>query len=111
MATALNVFKTVTATITTTNSTVYTAPSGYTGIILMAQITNITGSSASVTMTYFDGASTETELLKNFGIPGNDSVSGLTGKLVLQTGSSLKTVASANSTFKIVLSIVESADE
>ena len=111
MSIALNVFKTVTATITTSNSTVYTAPASYTGIILMAQITNITSSSANVTMTYFDGVSTETELLKNFDVPGNDSVSGLTGKLVLQTGSSLKVVASANSTFKIVLSVVESADE
>jgi hypothetical protein len=111
MTTALNVFKTVTATITTTNSTVYTAPALYTGIILMAQITNITGSSATITMTHFDGVSTETELLKNFGVPGNDSVAGLTGKLVVQTGTSLKLVASANSTFKLVLSIVESANE
>jgi len=111
MATALNVFKTVTATITTTNSTVYTAPAGYTGIILMAQITNITTSSATVTMTHFDGVSTETELLKNFGVPANDSVSALTGKLVVQTGSSLKVIASANTTFKLVLSIVESANE
>jgi hypothetical protein len=110
MPIALNVFKTVTATITTTNSTVYTAPASYTGIILMAQITNITGTTASVTMTHFDGT-TETELLKNFAVPGNDSVAGLTGKLVLQTGSSIKLVASANSTFKIVLSIVESANE
>jgi hypothetical protein len=110
MPIALNVFKTVTATITTTNSTVYTAPASYTGIILMAQITNITGTTASVTMTHFDGT-TETELLKNFAVPGNDSVAGLTGKLVLQTGSSIKLIASANSTFKIVLSIVESADE
>lgn len=104
---ALNVFKTVTASLTTANSTVYTAPASYTGIILMAQITNITSSTGTVTMTHFDGT-TETELLKNFGIPGNDSVSGLTGKLVLQTGNSIKLVASANSTFKLVLSIVES---
>lgn len=103
----LNVFKTVTATITTTNSTVYTAPALYTGIILLAQITNITGSTGTITMTHFDGISTETELLKNFSIPSNDSVSGLTGKLVLQTGTSLKMIASANSTFKLVISIVE----
>ncbi len=111
MANTLNVFKTTTATATTTNSTVYTAPAGYTGIVLMAQITNITDTTASVTMTHFDGASTETELLKNFAIPGNDSAAGLTGKLVLQTGHSLKVVASANSTFKIVLSLLESANE
>lgn len=107
---ALNVFKTTTATVTTTNSTVYTAPASYTGIILMAQITNITGTTATITMTHVNGA-TETELLKNFSVPGNDSVSALTGKLVLQTGHSLKIVASANTTFKIVLSVLESANE
>jgi hypothetical protein len=110
MATQLNVFKTTTATATTTNSTVYTAPAGYTGIVLMAQLTNITASTGSITMTHFDGT-TETELLKNFAIPGNDSAAGLTGKLVLQTGHSLKVVASANNTFKIVLSLLESANE
>ena len=110
MATALNVFKTTTATATTTNSTIYTAPSGYTGIVLMAQITNITNSAASITMAHFDGT-TETELLKNFAIPGYDSAAGLTGKLVLQTGHSLKVAASANNTFKVVLSLLESANE
>jgi hypothetical protein len=110
MATQLNVFKTTTATATTSNSTVYTAPAGYTGIVLMAQLTNITASAASITMTHFDGT-TETELLKNFSIPGYDSASALTGKLVLQTGHSVKFVASANSTFKIVLSLLESANE
>jgi hypothetical protein len=111
MVTSLNVFKTTTATATTTNSTVYTAPAGYTGIVLMAQITNITNSAGSITVTHFDGVSTETELLKNFAIPGYDSAAGLTGKLVLQTGHSLKIVGSANNTFKIVLSILESANE
>jgi hypothetical protein len=111
MATSLNVFKTTTATPTTTNSTVYTAPANYTGIVLMAQITNITDSAASITVTHFDGISTETELLKNFEIPGYDSAAALTGKLVLQTGHSLKVVASANATFKIVLSLLESANE
>lgn len=107
---ALNIFKTTTATASTTNSTIYTAPEGYTGIILMAQLTNITASTASITMTHVNGA-TETELLKDFSIPAKDTASALTGKLVLQTGHSLKVVASANTTFKIVLSVLESANE
>lgn len=110
MALALNVFKTTTATATTVNSTVYTAPTSYTGIILMAQITNITATSGSITMTHYDGT-TETELLKNFEIPGYDSAAGFTGKLVIQTGHSLKIIASANDKFKIVLSVLESANE
>ena len=39
----LNVFKTVTAVLTTSSVTLYTAPAGYTSIILMAQVSNTTG--------------------------------------------------------------------
>ena len=86
MATPLNVFKTVTFTVTTSNSTVYTAPTGFTGIILMAQVANVTGTDADVTFSHFDaGTSVETELAKDFTIPANDAGSVLTGKLVLES--------------------------
>lgn len=109
MATPLNVFKTVTYAITNSNATVYTAPTGFTGIILMAQVTNVTGTDATVTFSHYDtSAVTETELVKDFSIPGNDAAGMLTGKLVLETGDSVKAVASANSTLKITLSVLES---
>ena len=40
MALALNRFKTFTKELTTVSQTIYTAPTGYTGIILYAHITN-----------------------------------------------------------------------
>lgn len=110
MASLLNVFKTVTHDVTVTNQTIYTAPSGYTGIVLMAQITNISNATAAVTFSTFDGT-TETELLKNFEIPAKDAVSGVTGKLILQTGRSVKIQAGANNQLKITLSVLESANE
>lgn len=109
MATPLNVFKTVTFTITTTNTTVYTAPAGFTGIILMAQVANVTGTDADVTFSHFDaGSSVETELAKDFTIPANDAGSVLTGKLVLETGNSIRAVASTGAALKITLSVLES---
>lgn len=110
MALALNVFRTVTANITTVNSTIYTAPIGYTGIVLMAQITNVTSSPANVTVTYNDGTS-GTELLKDFAVPGNDATNALTGKLVIETTQTLEVSASANNTLKITASILETANE
>ena len=107
MAIALNIFKTVTFNVTTASQIVYTAPTLYSGIILMAQITNITNTSGSVTFSTLVG-STETELLKDFGIPGNDAASGVVGKLVLESGSSIKISGSANGKFKITLSVLES---
>jgi hypothetical protein len=108
MALALNVFKTVTANITTVNTTIYTAPSSYTGIVLMAQITNITSSPANVTVIY---SNNNTELLKDFTIPGNDAAAALTGKLIIETGQSISISASANNALKITASILESANE
>ena len=106
---ALNVFKTVTASITTTPTTVYTAPSNYTAIILMAQITNITSTTGTVTFTHFDGTKT-IHLLKDFAVPGNDAVAATVGKLVLQQTQTVQVSANANGTFELTLSILESAN-
>tara|TARA_R110000868_G_scaffold379382_2_gene645181 strand:- start:2005 stop:2346 length:342 start_codon:yes stop_codon:yes gene_type:complete len=110
MPTPLNVFKTITYDITNTNTVVYTAPTGFTGIVLMAQAANVAATSTeSVTFSHFATvASTETELLKGFVIPEADAASLLTGKLIIQDGDSIKAVASANSTFKLTLSVLES---
>lgn len=109
MATPINVFKTVTAEVTDTNETIYTAPAGNTGIVLMAQLTNITGSAATVTFAHFKSATnTDTELVKDYGVPGNDATSLITGKLIIEAGDSIKISASANNTFKLTLSILES---
>lgn len=110
MAVKLNVFKTVTHTVTTTNETIYTAPTGYTGIILMAHIANVSSSTATVTLSTYNGA-TETELLKQFQVPANDAVAGVTGKLILEVGHSVKILAGANNQLKITLSVLESSNE
>ena len=105
----LNRFKTVTHIVTTNNDTVYTAPTGYTGIVLMAQVANVGTTTESFTFSHYDtSATTETELLKNYDIPVEDAASPLTGKLILEAGDSIRIQASANSTFKLTLSILES---
>jgi hypothetical protein len=107
MASALNVFKTVTAELTTSPAILYTAPTGYTSIILMAQVSNVTGTKAKVTFSHFAN-STTTELLKEFSVPANDAVSATTGKLVLETGASVKASSDTANALKITLSILES---
>lgn len=106
MASVLNVFKTVTNVLTTTSETLYTAPAGYTAIILMAHVSNVTSSTRQVTFSHF-ATSTTTELLKDFSIPANDAVAATSGKLILEAGQSVKASASANSSLKVVLSILE----
>lgn len=109
MASPLNIFKTVTRTLTNSNQVIYTAPTGFTGIILMAQISNVTSTAETVTFSHFDTSeSLETELVKDFPIPGNDAASVITGKLVLEDGDSVVSIASSSNSLKVVLSILES---
>lgn len=109
MATPLNVFKTVTKDITTSNEVVYTAPTGVTAIVLMAQVSNVTTGTADVTFAHYDtDTTTETELVKELDIPANDATSVTTGKLVIEEGDSVKVQASANSALKLTMSILES---
>jgi hypothetical protein len=107
---ALNAFKTVTAQLTTVNQIIYTAPDGYTGVVLMAQISNVSNVTSNATFILDDG-SANTELLKGFEIPRNDAISATVGKLVIETGNSVRGYASANSQLKMVLSVLESANE
>lgn len=106
MADTLNIFRTVTAELSTVPTTLYTAPAGYTSIILMAQVTNVTSSTKTITFSHYSD-STTTELLKDFAIPANDAASATTGKLVIETGDSVQASASATSSVKVVLSILE----
>ena len=109
MSTPLNVFKTVTATLSDVDAVLYTAPTGFTGIILMAQVANVTASSAQVTFSHFKTqGGIQTELIKDFALAGNDAINAVTGKLILEDGDSVKGFASANDTLKITLSVLES---
>ena len=108
MASNLNVFKTVTSELAATNTVIYTAPTGVTSIILMAQVSNVSVNTAEVTFSHFDtSASVETELVKDFSIPAKDATSVITGKLVLESGDSVKAFSSDVSTLKLSMSLLE----
>jgi hypothetical protein len=106
---ALNRFQTETLEVTTGIQTAYTAPTGYTSIILYAHITNIGASDATVTMSH-KRSTTSTELIKNGTVPVNDAFIPLDGKLVLETNDSIVISGSANNTLKLILSILETAN-
>lgn len=102
----LNTFRNVTANLTSNGATLYTAPITSTSIILMAQVTNITTTSANVTF-IMNNISSNTELAYNLTVPPNDAVNVLTGKLVLQNSHSVFASASANNLLKITMSVLE----
>jgi len=106
MALPLNVFQTVTAVVGISSSEVYTAPIGYTGVVLLAQVANIGGTSHDVTFIH-RRSSTDTEIVKDFPISANDSTSLFSGKLVLESGDKLVISGSNATNLKFIASILE----
>jgi len=106
MALALNVFQTVTSVVSTSPTEVYTAPVGYTGVVLLAQVANIGSTSEDVTLLHRRSA-TDTEMLKNYPISASDTANILAGKLVLESGDKLVLSGSDGTNLKFIASILE----
>lgn len=110
MALPLNVFKTVTKIATTNSVGIYTAPIGYTGVVLLAQATNIGNNTQTVSLSHQRttvGVAVTTEILKNFPISSSDTANLLSGKLVLESGDSLVFSATSGTDVKFIGSILE----
>ena len=110
MALALNVFKTITHQGTTGEVGIYTAPVGYSGVVLLAQATNTDSASHTITFSHertTAGVAVTTEILKDFVIPANDSANLLAGKLVVEASDVLVFSANTNTGIKFIGSILE----
>jgi hypothetical protein len=110
MALALNVFQTVTAVVGTSATSIYTAPVGYTGVVLLAQVANIGPSSYDVSLSHqrsVAGIAVTTEMLKNYPIAASDTANLLAGKLVLESGDKLVLSGSNGTNLKFIASILE----
>jgi hypothetical protein len=106
MALALNVFQTVTSVVSLTPTEVYSAPVGYTGVVLLAQVANIGAASEDVTLVH-RRSSTDTEMLKEYPISAKDTANLLAGKLVLESGDRLVLSGSNGTNLKFIASILE----
>ena len=121
----LNTFKTKTSILGTSSTTrVYTAPTGVTSIILMANASNISSSTQLVSLSHYrnftvladaqgngyQAGQTTTEQVKDFAIPASVSGSMMTGKMVLESGDSLIAFANTTGTVKLTLSVLETAN-
>jgi hypothetical protein len=110
----------------TPNTTkIYTAPPGVTGIVLMAQVSNVTNHTITVTFAHYrnlpvfadpatlngyQSGDTVTEIVKEFSIPPNDSASLIQGKMIIESFDSIVAYASESSGLKVTLSILETAN-
>ena len=110
MALQLNVFKTITKVAGTSPVGIYTAPIGYTGVVLLAQAANIGNGTQTVSFSHkrtTAGIAVTTEILKDFPISSSDTANLLAGKLVLESGDVLVLSASSGTDIKFLGSILE----
>ena len=110
MALALNVFKTVTKIAPASAVGIYTAPVGYTGVVLLAQAENIGNNTQTISFSHqrtVSGIAVTTEILKDFPISASDTANLLSGKLVLETGDVLVLSASNGTDVKFLGSVLE----
>ena len=109
MATVLNAFKTVTVTVTDTIGNVYTCPSGYSAVVLLAQVSNLTGGTITVSGNIYQLVGNNVALVKGAPLPANDAINLVGGRLILQTGDSFAVGANVNAASQLTLSVLETS--
>ena len=108
-AAAVNVFQTITNVVGTSTVGIYTAPVGYTGVVLLAQVTNVGSSTQTISFGH-RRTGTDTEIVKDLAVPANDTANLLPGKLVVETGDTLTLVGSTATDLKFLSSILETSN-
>jgi len=106
MPAALNNFRTTLADITTTPTAVYTPPLGYATVVLLAQVSNNGNAPIEITAT-IRRSSVDTNLIKEAGVPTNDAITVLTGRLILTYGDELIFSSSDDTSAQLTLSYLE----
>jgi phage-related tail fiber protein len=109
MPAALNNFRTVTATVTDTIANVYTAPSGYSSVVLLAQVSNLTGSTITVSGNIYQITGNNVSLVQAAPLPANDAINLVGGRLILQSGDSFAVGANVNAASQLTLSVLETS--
>ena len=106
----LNVYQTITQVVGVNTVGIYTAPVGYSAIILLAQAANIGSDTQTVSFSHkrtTAGIAVTTEIVKDLPIPANDSTNLLFGKLILETGDVIQIRANNATNVKFIASILE----
>ena len=106
MALALNVFKTITQVAPTSPVGIYTASTGYSGVVLLAQASNVGNDPQTVSLSHKRDSVT-TEIVKTLPIEASDTANLLPGKLVCEAGDIIQLSASNATDIKFLISILE----
>jgi hypothetical protein len=106
---SVNIFKTITENVGLTTTEIYTAPVAYTGVVLLAQVANISNNTQTVSFGYRRNGE-DTPIVNNLPVPANDTVNLLSGKLVIETGNTLTITGSTATELKFLSSVLETSN-
>ena len=109
MPAALNTFRTVTATVTDVIANVYTAPQGYSAVVLLAQVSNLDPGTILVSGNIYQLSGNNSSLVQNAPLPPEDAINLVGGRLILQSGDSFAVGANVNGVSQLVLSVLETS--
>jgi hypothetical protein len=105
MALPLNVYQKVVGIVSTTPEIVYTTPVGYTAVVLMGQVANLSPNTEEVLFSYID--ENTTEIVPNSPVSGNDVIKLFNGKLFVLSGESIELSGTNGTDLKYTFSILE----
>jgi hypothetical protein len=109
MPAALNIFRTVAVNVADSIANVYTCPSGYTAVVLLAQVSNITSGTLLISGNVYQLAGNNVALVQNASLPPNDAINLVGGRLILQPGDSFAVSANVNAASQLTLSLLETS--
>lgn len=110
MALALNNYVTKPAVATTEQVGIYTAPSGYSAVVLCAQATNTDSLSHDVTLSYvktISGIAVTTYSAYKKPVSSYDTIELVTGKLTLLPGDTFKVSSDISDKLHILVTVLE----
>ena len=103
------VFVNARAVLGTSAVDVYECPANTKAIVLLAQVSNTTAASATATVQWTDSSNSAavTRLLTGTAVPANQSMSALSGKLVMEAGDKIQALGGTASAIEISVSVLE----
>ena len=106
MALPLNVYQTLVGIVSTSHQTIYTAPVGYTGVVLLGQVANNGNTTEKVLFSY-ENPNITNEIVPNSPVSGEDVIKLFSGKLFILSGEKLKLSGTNGTNLKYTFSILE----
>lgn len=114
MALPLNRFVRKTGTVTTSPVGIYTNPVGYTALVIFANVANTSNNSVDISISHQStvlGVANTTEVIQNFPISANDSLSPFNGKPGFEPNDVLIISGSEADSIKYYFTILETLQQ